>query len=300
MFFLKLQCKFRNPHCLQKWVQRFKFLTPALSKCEVLLCEKAWLCSAQPGGSAFPHLHFWQQTLKHPFQNIASAMLCFTSVTPYYHFNAKNKKGNIPKLLSFPGTAQRRPCCTFSMALPHESLYRQQQINYNHGFSKSPWQDILIVAVTACAEMIGRKSAPLPHPGLLVGLVQWKTSTAALTEPSRGRRGAERDFAGCNVICGEGWGDWDEREGAGGTLLDLGSNQLTNISHALIKRDHENWSRDRNQAQGKLKRDNLINDNYQDSSIALFCCSSLSGEGMNQHLFPGLSPSCVHKNSSAS
>lgn len=158
MFFPKLQSKFRN--CLKKWVEQFKFLNPALSKWEMLLCEKAWLCPAQLGGSAFPYLHFWQQTLKQPFQNTASAMLCFTSVTLYCHFNTKNKKGNIPKLLSFPGTAQRRPCCTFSMAVSHKSLYRQQQINYNHGFSKSPWQDILIVVETACAEMIERKSAP--------------------------------------------------------------------------------------------------------------------------------------------
>lgn len=195
-------------------------------------------------------------------------MLCFTSVTPYCHFNMKNKKGNTPKLLSFPGIAQRRPCCTFSMALSHKPLYRQQQINYNHGFSKSPWQDILIVAETVCTEMIGRKSAPFLHPGLLVGLVQWKTSTAALTEPSRGHQGLECDFAGCNVICGEGWGDWHKREGAGGTLLDLGFIQLTSILDALI--GHDNQSRDRNQPQGKLKRDNLINDNFLNSILLLF------------------------------
>lgn len=217
----------------------------------MLLCEKAWLCSALLGESALPHLHFWQQTLKHPFQNTASAMLCFTSVTPYCHFNMKNKKGNISKLLSFPSIAQRRPCCTFSMALSHKPLYRQQQINYNHGFSKSPWQDILIVAETVCTEMIGRKSAPFPHPGLLVGLLQWKTSTAALTEPSRGHQGPECDFAGCNVICGEGWVTDMRGEGVGGTLLDLGFIQLTNILDALIEtmriraekenRPKENW-----------------------------------------------------------
>lgn len=258
MFYSKAAIQIRNPHCLQKWVHQFEFLNPALSKREVLLYEKAWLRSALLGESAFPHQHFWQQTLKHPFQNTASAMLGFTSVTPYCHFNMKNKKGNIPKLLSFPCMAQRRPCCTFSMPLSHKPLYRQQQINYNHGFSKSPWQDILIVAEAACAEMIGRKSAPFPHPGLLVGSGQWKTSTAALMEPSRGCWGPEVTLQlQCHLWWGLGWLGWEgtsRGDSASFSVLHLAFIQLTNTLDALIKRDHENQSRDKSGPRKTEKR----------------------------------------------
>lgn len=113
--------------------------------------------------------------------------------------------------------------------------------------------------------MIGRKSAPFPHKSHLVGLVQLKTSMAALTEPCRARRGPERDFAGCNVTGGEGLGGWDEKEGEGETLLDLGFIQLTNVLDALLKRDHENQSRERNKTLGKIKRDHSISDIYQDT-----------------------------------
>lgn len=191
-------------------------------------------------------------------------MLCFCHPC---HFNTKDKKGNIPKPLSFLGITQKRPCCTFSMAASLKSLYRQQQINYNHGFSKSPWQDILIVVETACTEMIGRKSAPFPHKSLLVGLLQLKTSAAALTEPCRVRRGPERDFAGCNVICGKGSGDWKKKEGEGETSLDSGFIQLTSVLDALLKRDHENLSRERNETPGKKKRDHSINDIYPDTYL---------------------------------
>lgn len=50
------------------------------------------------------------------------------------------------------------------------------------------------------------------------------------------------------------------RKKRGKTLLDLGFIQLASVLDALLKRDHENQSRQRNELLGKIKRGHSIND----------------------------------------
>lgn len=152
------------------------------------------------------------------------------------------------------------------MALSHKPLCRQWQINYNHGFSKSPWQDILIVVETACAEMIGRQSAPFLHTSLLVDLLKLKTSTAALAEPCRVCWGPECDFAGCNVICAKGLSDvrWEGRRGD--DFAWFGVHSANQHSGCYVKERSWVWA-DRNEILGKIKRDNFINDIYWDTYL---------------------------------
>jgi len=60
-------------------------------------------------------------------------------------------------------------------------------------------------------------------------------------------------------------GDRGEMEGEGETLLDLEFIQPTNVLDTLLKTEHENQSRGRNETLGKITRDHSINDIYQDT-----------------------------------